>query len=66
MSVKPAPHIIEALMDVKDTIIQTACIVRIDDVVKHLRASAAMTEIHHFRIKQRINFWQKLSSLKVY
>ena len=45
VSCKPVMHVLEAVVNVKDAVIQTTCIVRIDDVVKHLLPSSAMTKI---------------------
>ena len=50
-------------MDVKDTVVQAACIIRIDDVIKDIFTSSADTEIHPFCIEQRIDFRQQFYGL---
>ena len=56
-------QILKSVMDVEDTVIQAACIVGIDNVVKDIFTSSAITEIYPFRIEQSIDLRQQFYSL---
>ena len=58
-------HILKSVMNVEDTVIQAACIIRIDDIVKGFFTSSAITEIHLFCIEQSIDFRKQFYSLQV-